>query len=439
MSFVGNVSTPTCPDACARMRCVFLITSTACYSNPEILVNAAHIVCASRGEDGPEPNGPSPAEWDDEQGSPALCVAFWPGYGLFDAPCSFNLGEWSPEKIFCDDGQRLASCVGFVSAVSPPFSHLIDTLNECSYIIQTPGEGWLQMNFSSLPAEHYIEAAGCGDDALCCKPQVLVSIDSKTQISALSFQNPPQYMQLAVKSYYGRVEAQNFKLQINTYLSDPSMCGDGILAPDEQCDDGNVVNDDGCTSSCNLEQRWMCKGHIREQADEVVVLGGPQRCKEKCNTDDPCKDCTTFWSGFGNCAAYGKTSADACRGISEQNCGCNTQSAQSQQCLNACEAIREYGASPTSEHLSSGLCLSAFYNDEVHMFVGLQSFCNSDADEFGIFAYQACPVACSTIKTLECNANADTVEYQVLRYRCAVFVLFVCFACYPHYRCHDYM
>ena len=79
----------------------------------------------------------------------------------------------------------------------------------------------------------------------------------------------------------------------------------------------------------------------------------------------------------------------------------------------------KHGDSPTSEHLSSGLCLSAFYSDEVHMFVGLQSFCNSDVDEFGIFAYQACPVACSTIKTLECNANADKVEYQVLPSVCS--------------------
>ena len=69
-----------------------------------------------------------------------------------------------------------------VARIAPPtlsqssFSLLIDTLNECSYIIQTPGEGWLKMNFSSLPAEHYIEAAGCEDDEWCCKPQVLVCI-----------------------------------------------------------------------------------------------------------------------------------------------------------------------------------------------------------------------------------------------------------------------
>jgi uncharacterized protein (TIGR03382 family) len=36
-------------------------------------------------------------------------------------------------------------------------------------------------------------------------------------------------------------------------LSKLPKCGDGILDPDEQCDDGNDFDGDGCSSDCKLE------------------------------------------------------------------------------------------------------------------------------------------------------------------------------------------
>jgi fibro-slime domain-containing protein len=37
-----------------------------------------------------------------------------------------------------------------------------------------------------------------------------------------------------------------------------SKCGDGILLPPEQCDDGNTTNGDGCSSTCQVESGWYC-------------------------------------------------------------------------------------------------------------------------------------------------------------------------------------
>ncbi|HEY4014849.1 MAG TPA: DUF4215 domain-containing protein [Polyangiaceae bacterium] len=37
-----------------------------------------------------------------------------------------------------------------------------------------------------------------------------------------------------------------------------NVCGDGALAGTEQCDDGNTVSGDGCSSSCQLEPGWTC-------------------------------------------------------------------------------------------------------------------------------------------------------------------------------------
>ena len=39
-----------------------------------------------------------------------------------------------------------------------------------------------------------------------------------------------------------------------------ATCGDGIIAGAEGCDDANVVDSDGCSSSCSVESGYMCTG-----------------------------------------------------------------------------------------------------------------------------------------------------------------------------------
>jgi cysteine-rich repeat protein len=36
------------------------------------------------------------------------------------------------------------------------------------------------------------------------------------------------------------------------------VCGDGLPAPNETCDDGNQVSDDGCSSACQVESGYLC-------------------------------------------------------------------------------------------------------------------------------------------------------------------------------------
>jgi len=38
-----------------------------------------------------------------------------------------------------------------------------------------------------------------------------------------------------------------------TCESQGGFCGDGILDPGEECDDGNNVNGDGCDENCRIE------------------------------------------------------------------------------------------------------------------------------------------------------------------------------------------
>jgi fibro-slime domain-containing protein len=37
-----------------------------------------------------------------------------------------------------------------------------------------------------------------------------------------------------------------------------NVCGDGVLGGTEQCDDGNMVSDDGCSATCQVETGWTC-------------------------------------------------------------------------------------------------------------------------------------------------------------------------------------
>lgn len=47
----------------------------------------------------------------------------------------------------------------------------------------------------------------------------------------------------------------------------PAGCGDGVLAASEQCDDGNTLNNDGCSSSCSWEiaSENRCNSDLRHE------------------------------------------------------------------------------------------------------------------------------------------------------------------------------
>jgi cysteine-rich repeat protein len=38
------------------------------------------------------------------------------------------------------------------------------------------------------------------------------------------------------------------------------ICGDGIMLGFFSCDDGNSIDDDGCDSDCKIEECWECDG-----------------------------------------------------------------------------------------------------------------------------------------------------------------------------------
>jgi len=56
----------------------------------------------------------------------------------------------------------------------------------------------------------------------------------------------------------------------------PPVCGNGILNSDEECDDGNTVSCDGCSATCASEVGWRCGDGITNAA-----------CGEQCDPPAP--------------------------------------------------------------------------------------------------------------------------------------------------------
>ena len=72
----------------------------------------------------------------------------------------------------------------------------------------------------------------------------------------------------------------------------PSLCGDSILSPDEECDDGNTSPGDGCDDMCMVEVGWVCV--IPGEPCRQIMCGdglleGAEQCDDgNINPSDGC-------------------------------------------------------------------------------------------------------------------------------------------------------
>jgi cysteine-rich repeat protein len=69
----------------------------------------------------------------------------------------------------------------------------------------------------------------------------------------------------------------------------PPVCGNGLLQTGEQCDDGNLLNNDGCSSTCKLE---ICGDGVKqtnEQCDDGNLING-DGCDSTCKIEGPANE-----------------------------------------------------------------------------------------------------------------------------------------------------
>ncbi|MDI1484746.1 DUF4215 domain-containing protein [Polyangium sp. y55x31] len=70
----------------------------------------------------------------------------------------------------------------------------------------------------------------------------------------------------------------------------PPACGDGILDPDETCDDGNQTDSDGCTS-CAVDACYTCTGTIGTQSLCMAKTAGDLCAAGLCDGAGMCVEC----------------------------------------------------------------------------------------------------------------------------------------------------
>ena len=81
-------------------------------------------------------------------------------------------------------------------------------------------------------------------------------------------------------------------------------CGNSILEGNEECDDGNTISGEGCTSDCKLETDWACPTPGSPCISTVVCGDGHISGNEVCddfntNAGDGCSaDCKTVEGGW---------------------------------------------------------------------------------------------------------------------------------------------
>ena len=93
-----------------------------------------------------------------------------------------------------------------------------------------------------------------------------------------------------------------------------AICGDGIVGPGEECDDGNFSDGDGCSSNCTVEPGWQCVGEpsaCSPVCGDGLIVGG-----EACDGDNlNGETCESLGAQGGNLAC-----SDDCKSFDATDC-----------------------------------------------------------------------------------------------------------------------
>jgi cysteine-rich repeat protein len=60
-------------------------------------------------------------------------------------------------------------------------------------------------------------------------------------------------------------------------------CGDGLIEGSEQCDDGNLTDNDGCSSLCEVDDGYACEGEPSRCVELVPQTAKQQQCINNMN------------------------------------------------------------------------------------------------------------------------------------------------------------
>ncbi len=191
-----------------------------------------------------------------------------------NASCSNTIGSYDCE---CNDGFTgdgftcvdIDECLG--STTCDMYADCVNTAGsyECSCSDGFVGTG--------LPG-------GCADVNECASPHVCAA--NETCVNRLGDTN----LCVCAKGYTRAEPGAPCEL----------ACGDAHRGPGEACDDGNLVDGDGCSSLCEIESGWACsgdQGHVstceHTCGDGVLRIPGEQCDDGAANSDSAADACRT--------------------------------------------------------------------------------------------------------------------------------------------------
>lgn len=114
-----------------------------------------------------------------------------------------------------------------------------------------------------------------------------------------------------------------------------AVCGDGIVAGSEACDDGNDLSFDGCNALCQIESGFRCDARgmpcIWEQLCGDGLIAPAETCDDgNTESGDGCSaDCSTVESGY-HCPTPGSSCRALCGDgmvAAGEACDCGTHAA----------------------------------------------------------------------------------------------------------------
>ncbi len=156
-----------------------------------------------------------------------------------------------------------------------------------------------------------------------------------------------------------------------------TVCGDGVRASGEVCDDGNTLDDDGCRGNCGaVEQYWACAG-VTPDVCEGICGDGRLRGSEACDDDN-------LSAGDGCSPACAVEVGWSCVGEGASSCSeiCNDGMAVGSE---LCDGV-DFGSATCNSELGGGAVCSGAQDEYQGMLV-----CNATCD--GVDSTQ-CYAAC---------------------------------------------
>ena len=128
-----------------------------------------------------------------------------------------------------------------------------------------------------------------------------------------------------------------------------SICGNNIIESGEQCDDGNLVNGDRCSSTCKDESTLECVSNLDCELEEICDDGS---CVLKCKSDDDCTNSNTEQCNLstGKCELREICDNDGICDVGETASTCQSD------CSNKPECESDFGCNSGEVCSSSGEC-----------------------------------------------------------------------------------